>query len=69
VRAIAASMIARSAPPGGHSSSSIAMSEPSSACTRIDSSGVSSFFSPFRCDRKATPWSSTLRSFASENTW
>ena len=68
VRRTAASTAARSAAPGGHSSSTIATSEPRSACTRIDSSGVSRFISPSRCDRNVTPSSSISRSSASENT-
>ena len=45
------------------------MSEPSSAWISIARSGVSSTIAPSRCERNVTPFSSTLRSSASDMTW
>ncbi len=61
VRAIAASITARGASEGGHSSNAIAMSLPSAAWISIARSGVSRCSLPSRCERKVTPSSSTVR--------
>src|SRR2546427_138281 len=45
-----------------HSSSTMAMSEPSASCTSTAFSGVSKCSAPSRCDRKSTPWSVIFRS-------
>ena len=45
------------------------MSEPSSICTSMARSGVSSTMAPSRCERKVTPSSVILRSGASDITW
>ena len=66
---IARSMSARSAGSLTHSSSCIAISEPSSRCTSMARSGESSTLAPSICERKVTARSVTLRSFANDITW
>ena len=64
---------ARSPPLGAgsatHSSSCMRMSESSRSWISIERSGVSRWAEPSRCDWKATPSSSILRSAASDMTW
>ncbi len=52
-----------------HSSSCIAMSEPSKSWISIARSGVSATIAPSRWERNVTPSSSILRSSPSDITW
>jgi hypothetical protein len=66
---IARSISARSAGRRTHSSSCMAISEPSSRCTSIERSGDSSTLAPSICERNVTACSLSLRSCASDITW
>ena len=66
---IARSISLRSAGNRTHSSSCMAMSEPSRICTCMARSGDNSTIAPSRCERKVTPCSLILRSVASDITW